>query len=109
MLGNAPVQHIAGTRTTDQYGDTTETKANPVDVSGAAFAPRASTERTDPRAPAVLSGGSLYLTVDSISPLDQFLVNGELYEVEGEPGRWVSPFDGRDFGYEVAIRRYEQP
>lgn len=109
MVGNATVEHIAVTTTTDAYGDTTTTKAAPVAVPGAIFAPRTSSERSDQTVPAVIVGGTLYLKGVDISPADQFTVDGVLYDVEGEPGHWVSPFDGRDFGYEVAVKRYEQP
>ncbi|HET7666545.1 MAG TPA: hypothetical protein VFK56_10845 [Mycobacterium sp.] len=109
MLGNATVEHIAVTSTKDKYGDTTTTKAAPVAVPGAIFAPRTSSERTDPTAPAVIVGGTLYVKGITPSPLDQFTVDGVLYDVQGEPGHWVSPFTREDFGYEVAVKRYEQP
>lgn len=110
MKGNATVTHIAVTKTTDPYGNDTVTKADPVPVAGVVFAPRASTERADSRTPAVITGGTLYgLKGVTISPLDQFTVDGVLYDVEGDAGHWVSPFTGRDFGYEVAVKRYEQP
>lgn len=109
MKGNATVEHVAATVSTDAYGDTTSTYADPVPVPGAVFAPRTSTERTDPRVPAVVTGGTLYVQGITVSPADHFTVNGQRYEVEGEPGHWVSPYTGRDFGYEVAVKRFDQP
>lgn len=109
MRGNATVEHIAVTSSKDKYSDVTTTKADPVPVPGAVFAPRASSERTDPRAPAVIDGGTLYLKGISVSSLDEFTVDGIPYTVEGDPGHWVSSFTGRDFGYEVAVKRWEQP
>lgn len=109
MRGNATVEHIAVTSTKDKYGDVTTTKADPVAVPRAVFAPRSSTERSDPRAPAVIVGGTLYLKNVAVSSLDEFTIDGIPYTVEGDPGHWVSPFTGRDFGYEVAVKRWEQP
>lgn len=94
------------TTTTDALGDTAtvETSATVTDVL---FAPRSSNERTDPRAPAVITGGTIYkqgpglvvnaddrITIANVSPI----IDGE-WQVEGVPGFW-----GR--GTEVAVTRW---
>lgn len=111
MRGNAVVSYVAVTTTDEGYGDATPTTADPVAVPGAVWAPRTSAESSDRRTPAVITGGTLYRipTTLGVSPLDRFVVDGLTYEVEGEPGRWVSPATGRSPGLEVAVKRWEQP
>lgn len=93
------VSLVSVTKTTDDLGDTTETETT-TDVSDWLFAPRSSTERADSKAPAVITGASLYGPAGStIGPNDYFLVDGIRYDVEGEPGYWGSA------GIEVAIKR----
>lgn len=93
---------VATTR--DQYGDeTTSEVRRPYDR--VRFAPRSSEERSDSRAPAVITAASLYRRGDfpvgrddriEIAGQSEF-VNGT-WQVEGDPGFW-----GR--GIEVAIKR----
>lgn len=92
------------TSTTDAYGDTTETVST-TDIPGCLFAPRSSSERTDPSTPAVIDGGSVYMPygVPSIGSVDRLLINGEAWSVEGIPGVWGTA------GVEVAVKRWEQP
>lgn len=94
---------------TDAYGDpiastTTTTTA----VPGCAFAPRASTEPTERGRQGVIIGGTIYLPAGTtIAHEDQVIVRGVTYDVEGEPGEWVSPFTGWAPGVEVAVKRAE--
>ncbi|QIX27502.1 hypothetical protein ncot_13450 [Nocardioides sp. JQ2195] len=93
------VTHVQVTTITDDYGNT-ETVETPVDVPGCLLAPRASSERSDPHAPAVISGSQLYMPARSTPPVaaDHFLIDGKRYEAEGEAGVW----SGR--GIEVAVK-----
>lgn len=36
---------------------------------------------------------------------DHVVIDGVPYEVEGEPGTWISPFSGTGFGVQAALRR----
>jgi hypothetical protein len=84
---------------TDPLGNETTTEVRS-DVPGCLFAPRSSTERADPRSPAVITGAWLYLPADTTTPdpADYFLIDGTRYDVEGEPGVWT------DRGIEVAVK-----
>lgn len=91
------------TTTTDAYGDVTETTTS-TDIDNCLFAPRSSTERTDPSTPAVIDGGAVYLPYGSpaIASTDRLVINGDTWTVEGMPGVWGTA------GVEVAVKRWEQ-
>lgn len=92
------------TTTTDAYGDSVTTESR-TEIPGCLFAPRSSTDRTDPRTPAVLSGATVYTGSGGsiIDSDDKLIVNGRTYAVEGDPGAWGSE------GVEVAVSRWVQP
>ena len=88
----------------DGLGNTTETTTT-TDYPNVRFAPRSSTERTDPRQPAVVTGAQLVRrgefpadAADRIVITDQHPQIDGTWQVEGEVGRWAS-------GVEVAIQR----
>jgi hypothetical protein len=89
---------------TDQRGDpepaTTHT------VTDCAFAPRASTEAVD-RRDTVVIGITLYAPPDAdIQPTDQIVrADGTVWEVDGEPGDWLTPFTGWHPGLQIALKR----
>lgn len=106
MLGNATVTVVSTTTDTDPDGNKTTVQTR-TDVPGCAFAPRSSNERADARTPAVITGGTVYMPAGSVLDADDGIeVDGVLYAVEGDPGKWVSPFTGRDFGLEVAVKKW---
>lgn len=90
--------------TTDDHGDTTEVVTD-VPWGPCAVAPRTSSETTDPHAPAVIVGLTIYGPEVEIHADDTVLIRGEVYQVEGVPGSWRSPFTGWAPGLEVAVRR----
>jgi len=98
------VQMVSTTTTMDQYGDSTtsETSQN---IEQCLFAPRTSTERTDPRQPAVITGGALYMPYGAPTPkaVDYVVIEGRKWAVDGEPGVWGTG------GIELALKRWEQP
>jgi len=99
------VQLVTVTTTTDKYGDSTETETSQ-DVEQCLFAPRTSTERDDPRQPAVITGGTLYMPYGAPVPgPNDYLVtpDGRKWAVDGEAGVWGTA------GIEVALKRWEQP
>lgn len=116
MRGNCDAKVLAPVTVpgTDDYGDPVAAPAGSADVElvGCVKAPRSSEERRTERSPAVITGLTLYVPGDqgaAILPSSLLEVDGERWEVEGEPGQWVSPFVGRRRGVEVALARWEQP
>jgi hypothetical protein len=109
MLSNCSVVIRSVTTTTDDLGDsTTTTTETPLDW--ALIAPRSSTERVDPRSPAVVTAASIYGPFGTELDADDVLIvsdhspsmDGE-WQVEGMPGDW-SLGDWRP-GFEVAVKR----
>jgi hypothetical protein len=109
MLSNCTVVVRSVTTTTDDLGDsTTETVETVLDW--ALIAPRSSTERTDPRAPAVVTAASIYGPFGTALDSDDLLiVSGHspsmdgVWQVEGMPGDWS--LGGWKPGLEVAVKR----
>lgn len=98
------VSLVTVTTTDDGLGNTAETTTS-VTYDNVRFAPRSSSERTDPRAPAVITAASLYRRGEfPAAAADRIVIAGEsdlidgTWQVEGEAGFW-----GR--GTEVAIKR----
>ena len=102
---------LSTTTTRDDYGNETTTVTQ-VAWGPVALAPRTATEGTDPHAPAVIVGLTIYgpptfadgsaLVIDAD---DQILIGETLYDVDGEAGDWRSPFTGWHPGVEVALVR----
>jgi hypothetical protein len=105
MFRDITITVTSVTVTDDGLGNTTETTTNAT-VPGVLFAPRSSSERTDSRTPAVITGGTIYkrgpgltvdandrITISGVSPM----IDGT-WQVEGEPGYWGA-------GTEVAVVR----
>lgn len=92
------------TTTTNSHGDSTtvvvESQWGPC-----AVAPRSSEERTDSRAPAVITGLTVYGPQIDLDADDTLLIDGETYQVEGNPGEWRSPFTDWAPGLEVAVKK----
>jgi hypothetical protein len=98
----------------DEDGNWVEPDAPRTTVHGAVIAPRSATETDDRAATGTLVGLTLYLPLGTVSveqglgalidAADGIEVRGRLYEVDGEPGEWVSPWTGQR-GLEVALRR----
>lgn len=88
----------------DAHGDVTEA---PVDRrwGPCAVAPRFATEQTDPHAPSVIVGLTVYGPATAIGSDDRLIIRGLTYEVDGLPGEWQSPFTGWAPGIEVPVKR----
>lgn len=92
------------TVTTTDVGDSSEVTTS-ADYDGVRFAPRSSSERTDSRAPAVLTGATLYRRGEfPATPNARVIITAQhplidgTWQVEGEPGYW-------GVGVEVAVKR----
>lgn len=88
-----------GPSTQDEYGNDKPGPPIEIPVTGCGIAPRDSTgsgsnELTDAR-DTVITGLTLYAPYGTdIRATDRIRVGGELYEVEGLPGSFRSPFTG---------------
>lgn len=101
---------IRDDRETTAHGDPIPTTGDPVEIPGAIVAPRVepSVEGvTGPGRQGVVVGLTLYVPPDSPHPrrTDHVDVDGELYDVDGEPGVWRSPHMNEVRGIEIALRR----
>lgn len=90
----------------DKHGDPVEGLPSELSIPDCALAPRSSSEDDD-AANTVIVGATLYAPYDAdILPADRIRDGDDVYEVEGEPGRWENPLTGDRPGMEVALRRY---
>lgn len=89
----------------DRHGDPIEGTGRSVVEDGWAFSPRGSSESHD-AANTVINGLMGYGPYGSAIRHDSVVVvNGDHYEVEGEPGRWRNPMTGDEMGCQVALTR----
>jgi hypothetical protein len=95
----------AGTPTEDDYGNEVPGPSTETDVPGCAVAPRSSSEDLQAR-DQVIVGLTVWMPsgVD-VRPTDQMRVRGVLYDVDGEPGGFRSPFTGSAGPVQVALTR----
>jgi hypothetical protein len=97
---------LPGPTTFDAYGDPIASTRVGGDILGCAVAPRYSTEPTVRGRQGVIVGLSIYAPAGSdILSTDLLRVRGDIYDVEGEPAEWVSPYTGWEPGMEVAVKR----
>lgn len=109
MLSNCAVTVRSVVTTTDDLGNSTTVPTDTA-LDWALIAPRSSTERTDPRSPAVITAATIYGPFGTALDADDVLVvsghspsmNGE-WQVEGRPGDWS--LSGWEAGFEVAVKR----
>ena len=93
----------------DQYGDPVGEPVPDVDIAGCGVAPRQAGEEIGQGRVAVTSGLTLYMPPGTdVLPSDRFEVRGVVYEVDGEPGDWRSPFTGWRPGMEVQLTRVQE-
>lgn len=109
MMSNATVTVTSTTTTTDDDGNSTTGTATTV-LDWALIAPRSSAERTDPHAPAVITGATLYAPFgtaidsdDTITVADHSAAMDGVWQVEGMPGSWS--LNSWQPGLEVALKR----
>lgn len=109
MLANCTASVIAVETDTDDLGNSTVETFETV-LAWALIAPRTSSERTDPRSPAVVTAATLYGPFGVAIDADDLVViaghsatfDGE-WQVEGMPGQWS--LNGWTPGFEVALTR----
>ena len=92
------------TSTDNGLGDTTEATTTRI-WGPCAVAPRFATEGTDPHAPRVVVGKVIYGPAITLDEDDRLTVDGEVWQVDGLPAVWRSPFTGWAPGIEVNVVR----
>lgn len=92
------------TTTDDGLGNTSEVVTEE-SWGPCAVAPRYATETTDPSAPRVIVGKTVYGPTIALDADDRLVIDGEEWQVDGLPGKWRSPFTGWAPGMEVAVKR----
>lgn len=101
---------LTGTAAADPYsgeaGDLNWDDPAEQDVEGCGVQPRTSVEPSQDARTAVIVGLTVFMPAGTvIGPHNRLRVRGDDYEVEGEPGEWISPFTGWAAGVEVAVKR----
>lgn len=109
MLSNATVSVVSVTTTDDGLGNTSEVTVETV-LEWALVAPRSSSERQDPRSPAVVTAASVYGPFGTDLDSDDLIVIADhsptfdgVWQVDGLPGQWS--LGGWAPGFEVAVKR----
>jgi hypothetical protein len=90
----------------DEYGDPVSGTEDRVTLIDAFTAPRESGDLSARGRQGVIVGQMLFAPYDTdIRYTDQIEVDGVLYDIDGEPGRWRNPFSGWEAGIQVALVR----
>lgn len=91
----------------DAYGDPIPGADTRSTIADAFTAPRSSADLNE-RRQGVIIGLTLYAPLDAdIKHTDLIEVDGVLFEIDGEDGRWLHPFTGWRAGIEAALTRVE--
>lgn len=88
----------------DQYGDPI-VDGSRIDVEHCAVAPRSSSDIGGGRLGVIVGITVLFPADTVLEATDRFEIGGVVYELEGVPGVWESPFTGWRPGVEVALTR----
>lgn len=92
----------------DDNGDPVAGTETRTEVERCSVVPRTSSEVTDQGRQGVIVGLTVYAPASAVvGPHDRLEVRGELYDVDGEPGYWVSQRTGHPAGWEIAAKRVE--
>lgn len=90
----------------DQYGDPIPAVTTRTVLDRCTVAPRSSSELAGRGRQGVIVGLSLYGPPGTdLVYTDQVDVDGTVYAIEGEPGRWNNPFTRSREGIEAALNR----
>ena len=94
----------------DEYGDPVADSESRTTIDGAFVAPRndpgQGSEITNRGRAGVIVGLMLFAPYDTdLTYTDQIEVDGVLYDIEGEPGRWRNPYSGWEAGLQAALVR----
>jgi hypothetical protein len=102
------LRHSADPTGEDEYGNPTYDELDPVVLDGAFVAPRKSEGLDRDGRTGVIVGLTLYAPYGTdLVYTDRVEVDGVVYEIDGEPGRWLHPHTGWQAGVEAALVRGE--
>ena len=88
----------------DAFGDPTGSTSTH-QLRGCVFAPGGSTE-SNVRGQTVTTTAALYGPYDAdVLATDVVDVDGDRFEVDGEPARWLDPFTREEIGMHATLRR----
>jgi hypothetical protein len=94
-----------GASTEDPYGNEVPGTPTETDVPGCAIAPRSSSEDLQAR-DQVIVGLNVWMPSGTVvNATDQMRVRGVLYEIDGEPGAFSTPFTGTVGPVQVSLTR----
>lgn len=91
----------------DEDDNPIEGEPNTHDLAGCIVAPRTTADISSRGRQGVVVGLTLYVPDPDadIVHTDQVQIGDDVFEVDGEVGRWENPFSGARPGLEVALRR----
>lgn len=90
---------------TDGYGNDVRGADVETDVAGCVVAPRASTENVEAR-DQIVEGLTVWLPAGTdVRATDKIRRGGVLYEIDGAPGAWRSPFTSLAAPTQVSLTR----
>jgi len=106
--GNGVIVRVRREQTgVDDYGDPVFGPETRVTLEGAFTAPRQSTDLNSGRT-GVIIGLTLFAAHEyDLEHLDEIEVDGVVYAIDGDPGRWLHPWTGWAAGIECALVRAE--
>lgn len=91
---------------TDEYGDPVASTTSRTTLAEAFVAPRETSEIVNRGRAGVIVGLTLFAPYDTdLVYTDQIEVDGVLYDIEGEPGRWRNPHTDWEAGIQAALVR----
>lgn len=104
----AIVRTPVGSDAVDAYGDPVAGSVRVDRYRRVALAPVTSTESDDRGRAGVIVGWAAYFPAGArVSEDSTVEIGGQMYEVEGLPAEWSSPFTGWTPGVQVDLRRAE--
>jgi len=108
VSGNTTLTRLRWSYTADVYGDPQRlgTPASTVLV-GCSVSPRMSSDLTEPGRNGIMVGLTVYTpaSADIDAATDQIVYRGDTYDIDGDVGRWESPYGSRIGGLEFSLRR----
>lgn len=96
-----------GPPTEDEYGNSVPGTPVETSVPGCAVAPRSSSEDLQARDQVIIGLTVWMPSGTDVRATDKMRVRSVLYEVDGEPGSYASPFTGTGGPVQVALTRIE--
>lgn len=91
----------------DSHNNPVDAWADPVSVEVYGYGPPNRTPEAEPGGTQVIEGMQILAPVFAVDPRDQFVVDGDLFEVEGEVANWSHGPFGFQPGMTIQLKRVE--